>query len=181
MQKSLMHLQPPLSTRLHSKSQQAPCRGAYLPGGRMCLPRGGVCPIACWDTTPLWTGRLLWKHNLLKVRLRAIIIPWKHHCASLTFWTDFLAIISGNFDKSNFMLLLNATNKEILTESKCSMIIIVMWDGMGWRRWVSVWTSWLRHVSDNRTLWLFSNANKASVMSQEGSFYFFWITNNIRG
>ena len=30
-------------------------------------------PNACWDTPSLWTHRHLWKHNLPKLRLRAVM------------------------------------------------------------------------------------------------------------
>ena len=55
-----------------------------LPGGCVCLglsAQGGVCPggISAGGSaqggvchTPLWTDRHLWKHNLRKLRLRAV-------------------------------------------------------------------------------------------------------------
>ena len=48
--------------------------GCLLPGG-VCLWSRGVCISACNEAdTPLWTDRHLWKHNLPKLLLRAVII-----------------------------------------------------------------------------------------------------------
>ena len=52
-----------------------PTKGVYLEGG-VC-PHGSVCPgevsaQGVADTTPLWTDRHLWKHNLRKLCLRAV-------------------------------------------------------------------------------------------------------------
>ena len=68
---------------------------ALLPRGvsaqGMCLPRGcacpgGACPGGCLpsipcngaDPPPPWTDRHLWKHNLRKLRLRAVIMELLH-------------------------------------------------------------------------------------------------------
>ena len=58
-----------------------------LPGG-VCL--GGVCPDGGYlsqhemGQTPLWTDRHLWKHNLRKRRLRAVIITLVVHHLTCT-------------------------------------------------------------------------------------------------
>ena len=54
------------------------CLGGCLPGGSAhggLSAQGGVCPRRGWQTPPpLWTDRHLWKHNLRKLRLRAVVI-----------------------------------------------------------------------------------------------------------
>ena len=57
------------TARLLTVSQHALGRGC-LPGGRGVCLGAGVCPVA---DTPPWTDRHLWKHNLRKLRLRAVM------------------------------------------------------------------------------------------------------------
>ena len=57
-------------------SQHALGRGVCIPA---CSGQEGVCPGGVADPlgpeadTPLWTDRQLWKHNLRKLRLRAVM------------------------------------------------------------------------------------------------------------
>ena len=50
-------------------AQGGVCRGEVSASG----PRGGCIPACNGQTTPLWTDRHLWKHDLSKLRLRAVI------------------------------------------------------------------------------------------------------------
>ena len=52
-------------------SQHALGRRGVCPG--WVSAHGGICPEGCVaDTPPPWTDRHLWKHNLRKLRLRAV-------------------------------------------------------------------------------------------------------------
>ena len=96
--KTSMHSSRMRTARLLPVSPSMHCRGS-APGG--CLLLGGVCScggVCSWGVSaprgvsasgprgcvtqhamgqtppPLWTDRHLWKHNLRKLRLRAVII-----------------------------------------------------------------------------------------------------------
>ena len=83
--KTRMHSSGMCTAHLLTISQHALCRGvsASGPGGVVCHGGGagclplvlrGVYPIMQWDRhPPLWTDRHLWKHNLRKLSLRAVI------------------------------------------------------------------------------------------------------------
>ena len=81
----------PVSPTMHCAGGGVCFRGCLLPG--VCLPLGGVCFLrGCllWgvstlggvsqhamEQTPPWTDRRLWKHNLCKLRLLAVINTWQ--------------------------------------------------------------------------------------------------------
>ena len=77
-----MHSNGMRTARLLTVSQHALHRRGCLPSrylsrgvstqGGWCLPGGGGIPACNGAEPPLWTDRHLWKHNLRKLRLRAV-------------------------------------------------------------------------------------------------------------
>ena len=100
-------------------------RGVCPGGSRGCLPtclvgvylgvsgQGGVClggvcpgcvssqegrhPLGPKSYTPLWTDRHLWKHNVRKLRLWAVIITRQHEMMTLGSNIDPLSVINSVF------------------------------------------------------------------------------------